>query len=192
MEGNAALLSGILVVMAIFLVSVESVPLFVIGFGLVGSGLRREGRSRERAERRSRYERHFRRPSRVGALLAVVGSAVTFAGAYPVVVAEVKLQDGMDALYLDGRPDLAEPILNRVVDLRPDEPRYRLQLANSLLSQQKFDQAVDELVEAVRASNFNTIVVMDVRRILLELGRNDLVSEITNQAKARDKFAPSL
>lgn len=191
-EFSAAQLSSILAVTAIFFVSVESVPLFVLGFALIGSGLRVEGEFNQRFDRRNRRASSLRRPNQFGAISAMAGTVFTLVAAFPVVAAEIKLQDGMDALYLDGRPDLAEPLLSRVVELRPDEFRYRLQLANSLLYQQEFERALDEMIEAVKASNYNTIIVLDVKRILLELGRDDLASEITDQAKARDKFAPSL
>ena len=190
-EVSAVLVCASLAVVAVFSVSVESVPIFVIGFALLGSGLRLENGLASRAGRRG-PRASFRRPNRLGLFTAVAVTVFTMIAAFPVIYAEVKLQDGMDALYLDGRPDLAEQILSRVVELRPDEPRYRLQLANSLLYQQKFDRAVEELVNAAKASNFNTIIVLDVNQILLELGREDLVSELTDQAKARDKFAPSL
>jgi len=188
----AAIFSSILSVALIFLVSVESVPLFVLGYSIVGGGLRRDLEEKRQARRSSRRRQSIRLPQMALVAGSCLLSIFIIIGGRPTVLAEVKLQDGMDYLYLEGRPDLAEPILKEVVRLRPDESRYRLELANSLLAQAKYDLAINELMAAIEESNFNTNLVVDISRIYRELGRTDLADFITSEARKRDKYAPAL
>lgn len=181
----ALLVAALFAVTSIFFVSVESVPLFVLGFFVVGLSL---GSIRKTKGRNRVLEALsvFRRVPGGKAIAAVTLTVFVVCSMTILLSSESRFKDGMDALYLEGRADKAEIHFRRALDLRASEARYRMQLANSLLAQEKFEPAVNELLRALEDSNFNSNIGIEVMRILDSLGAGSFVDRVQEQVELRD------